>query len=138
MSNTVHIKFQQAKRGRTPDIPLVTISSKQTEKDPQLCKISSIFKKAQSFLTITQLAIINLALKKHLSKKTTSLNILSFLSFQMDQRTEKGIALQITNPQPTKGLPVQTSTKLPNEPGKHHATLQCLRKIPHRDEAKSQ
>lgn len=56
------------------------------------------------------------------------LKILSFLSFQTDQRITKGIRLHINKPHPNKGPNCQAPTMPTRELGRHHEIPHTLRK----------
>lgn len=61
---------------------------------PQLCMISLILTFVKSLLTTTHLATLTATMEKSSFNKDSSfLNVFSFLSFQIDQRTKKGMRL---------------------------------------------
>lgn len=76
-----------------------------------------------SFLTHAYLAILEIADDSRTSHDDPFLlKILSFLSFQVDQRMEKGMILHKNLPFQANGDPFQDSNNVASKPGKHQST----------------
>lgn len=117
------LNYRTPHGGEHQEVFLFSFKNPIFKQAPQLDMKLSILTSENFFIAQTHLAILNSTPdRRHSQDNYFLLKFLSFLSFQIDQRMERGMILNNNIPLPTNGDPLQASNNNDNELGKHQLT----------------